>query len=236
MAKDAGFERTLFFLRYNMLQTVEIKPQSSPAASVIWLHGLGASGYDFVDIVPSLNLPPELQVRFVFPHAPMQAVQYAGGAKLRAWFDVVDLQRQSIEDENGIRRSADLIADLIAKELAQKIPGHKIVLAGFSQGGAMALQCGLRYPEKLAGILVLSAWLPLKHAVLSERSTSNQQTPILMLHGSQDDVIPFAWAKESSDYLSELGHLVSLRSYPMRHTLCPEEIAVIGNWLRDLLV
>ena len=219
-----------------MLQTIEINPKLSPSASVIWMHGLGADGYDFADIVPSLNLPKELNVRFVFPHAPVRAVKYAGGAKIRAWFDVVDINHRVGEDEAGIRESEKLIGHLIEKELAQKIPSQKIILAGFSQGGVMALQCGLRYPKKLAGILVLSAWLPLTHSVVSERNAANQQTPILMLHGTDDDLVPLSWAEESCDYLQKIGYHAKLSSYPMQHTVCPEEITMIGKWLRDLLL
>ncbi|MBU0744143.1 MAG: dienelactone hydrolase family protein [Gammaproteobacteria bacterium] len=218
-----------------MLQTIEINPKSHPTASVIWLHGLGASGYDFVDIVPLLNLSPEINIHFVFPHAPVREVAYAGNAKIRAWFNVIDLDRRVEVDEEGIRESQKLVSELIAKELEQNVPSHKIALVGFSQGGVMALQCGLRYPEKLAGILSLSAWLPLKHTVTSERSASNQQTPILMQHGVDDELIPLAWAEESRDYLQQLGYNVMLDSYPMRHTVCPDEISVIGNWLGNLL-
>ena len=219
-----------------MLQTIEINPKLSPSASVIWMHGLGADGYDFADIVPSLNLPKELNVRFVFPHAPIRAVKYAGGARIRAWFDVADINRRVKEDETGIRESEKLIGQLIERELAQKIPSQKIALAGFSQGGAMALQCGLRYPEKLAGILVLSAWLPLTRTVVSERSVANQQTPILMLHGTDDSLIPLSWAKESCDYLQKIGYHAECSSYPMQHAVCPEEIAMIGTWLSNLLL
>ncbi|EKE01171.1 MAG: hypothetical protein ACD_21C00200G0004 [uncultured bacterium] len=218
-----------------MLQALEINPEISPRASVIWLHGLGASGYDFIDIVPQLNLPKDLGVRFVFPHAPVRPVQYAGGEKMRAWFDVGNLERHAKEDEDGMRKSEKTIGQIISQELALKIPSEKIVLVGFSQGGAMALQCGLRYPEKLAGILVLSAWLPLAHAVVLERNISNQQTPILMLHGTLDPLIPIDWATKSCNHLKELGYHATISAYPMQHTVCPEEIAAIGTWLRTLL-
>lgn len=219
-----------------MLKTIEINPKSAPLASVIWLHGLGASGYDFVNVVPLLNLPKDSGIRFIFPHAPVREVTRLGNAKVRAWFNVIELKDTAEEDEVGIRESEVLIRELITYELAQKIPSHKIVLAGFSQGGAMALQCGLRYPEKLAGILVLSSWLPLKDTVLSEKNIINQNTPILMQHGEDDDLIPLEWAKKSHDYLHKIGYDVMLSSYPMRHTVCPEEINYIGSWLRTLLV
>jgi phospholipase/carboxylesterase len=218
-----------------MLQTLEINPETAPRASVILLHGLGASGHDFSDIAKQLNLPKELGVRFVFPHAPVRPVQYADNAKMRAWFDLASLERHAKEDEAGMRKSEEMIAELIAQELARGIPSEKIILAGFSQGGAMALQCGLRYPEKLAGILVLSAWLPLTHMVLVERNIANQQTPILMLHGTGDSVVPLKWAMESCTCLKEIGYHVTISSYPMQHAVCPEEIAAIGVWLRKLL-
>ncbi len=219
-----------------MLKTIEINPKSQASASVIWLHGLGASGYDFVDVVPLLNLPENSGVRFVFPHAPVKSVTCLGNEKVRAWFNIDELTADMQEDAVGIKESESLIYELIAHELQQKIPSHKIVLAGFSQGGAMALQCGLRCSQKLAGILVLSAWLPLKDTVFSEKSTMNQNTPILMQHGEDDDLVLLDWAKESHDYLLKIGYDVRLSSYPMRHAVCPEEIDVIGGWLRNLLV
>jgi len=218
-----------------MLRTLEINPEIAPRASVILLHGLGASGHDFSDIAEQLDLPKELGVRFVFPHAPIRPVQYAGNTKMRAWFDLVNLEYHAKEDEIGMRKSEEMIAELIAQELARDIPSEKIILAGFSQGGAMALQCGLRYPKKLAGILVLSAWLPLVHTILAERSIANQQTPILMLHGTEDSVLPLNWAVESCNSLKEMGYPVTLSFYPMQHTVCPEEIVAISVWLRKLL-
>lgn len=218
-----------------MLRHLEINPETPPRASVILLHGLGASGHDFIDIATELNLPKELGVRFVFPHAPVRPIQYAGNTKMRAWFDLVSLEHNAKEDQIGIKKSEKFIAELISKELALNIPSEKIILAGFSQGGAMALQCGLRYPQKLAGILVLSAWLPLVHSVISERNIANQQTPILMQHGTADPLIPLKWAMESYNYLKEIGYHATISSYPMQHTICPKEIVAIGAWLRELL-
>lgn len=218
-----------------MLRTLEISPVVPQRSSIIWLHGLGASGHDFVDIVPQLNLPAELGVRFIFPHAPVRAVKYAGGAKMRAWFDFDSLDYGSKEDANGIREAESFIGQLINKERQRGIPSEKIVLAGFSQGGAMALQCGLRYPETLGGILVLSAWLPLSSTVEAERNVTNQKTPILMLHGTLDPLIPLSWADESCASLQKLGYFSTIRSYPMQHTVCPEEITEIGIWLRGIL-
>ena len=218
-----------------MLQTVVISPQTLPQASVIWMHGLGANGYDFVDVVEQMPCAKELSIRFIFPHAPVRTVQYADNAKMRAWFDVISLEHGAKEDAVGIKTSATMIAELITQELTLHIPSEKIVLAGFSQGGAMALQCGLRYPKKLAGILVLSSWLPLASSVLAEKNTANQQTPILMLHGTSDTLIPLSWAAESYHYLRKIGYQATLSSYPMQHTVCPEEIATINTWLYNLL-
>jgi phospholipase/carboxylesterase len=218
-----------------MLQVLEVNTEISPRASVIWMHGLGADGYDFIDIPAQLDLPKELGVRFVFPHAPIRPVQYAGGEKMRAWFDVVSIDRKSKEDEQGIRKSEEMIKQLISKELALGIPSEKIILAGFSQGGAIALHCGLRYPEKLAGILVLSSWLLLSKTVKAERNIANQQTPILMMHGTDDPLIPISWAVNSCNYLKEIDCHATMSSYSMQHTVCSEEVAAIGVWFRKLL-
>jgi Predicted esterase len=218
-----------------MLQVIEINPEIPALASVIWLHGFGASGNDFVDIVPQLHLSRDMGVRFILPNAPTKTVKYAGNKKMRAWFDPVNLDRNVEEDVDGIRESERLIAELIGKELAQKIPSTKVVLAGFSQGGAMALQCGLRYPENLAGILVLSAWLPLAETVILEKNIANQQTPILMIHGTLDHTIPLNVALNGYNYLKEIGYPITLSSYQMQHTVCSEEINLIGDWLRNLI-
>jgi len=218
-----------------MLQIVEINPKSIPKASVIWLHGLGASGHDFIDIVPELKIPEELNVRFVFPHAPFRKVTYAGGEKLRAWFNISSLDSDFKEDEEGIRDSEALIEELIKKELDTNIPSDKIILAGFSQGGVMALHCGLRYKASLGGILVLSAWLALNKSLQSEKSIYNQDTPILMEHGTHDELIPLEWAEKSCNYLKEEGYSAKLDSYPMGHHVCHEEIVAIGKWLRERL-
>lgn len=218
-----------------MLRTIEINPNEAPQASIILLHGLGASGYDFADIAKQLNLPPELNVRFVLPHAPIMPVQYADGAEMRAWFDIADLSGESPEDEIGIRKSQLLIEDLIAHELEQNIPSEKILLAGFSQGGAMALYCGLRCQKKLAGILVLSSWLPLIHTVIEEQAEANKNTPIMMMHGNQDNIVPLAWGKKSCDYLKQIGYNIVLNTYTMQHSVCPNELVDISQWLKNLL-
>lgn len=214
-----------------MLQFIELNPKRTAKSCVIWLHGLGADGNDFVDIVPQLNLPDESAIRFIFPHAPIRKVTWAGNMPMRAWFDVYRIDR-ALEDERGIQESQILIDELIAAEVARGIPASNIVLAGFSQGGAMTLQCGLRYPSKLAGMLVLSGWLPLAKTLAFEKNVANQNTPILLQHGSRDDLIPLAWAEDTYKYLIDAKYPVRFDTYPMQHAVCADEIATLGAWLR----
>ena len=213
------------------LTAIEINPDTEPQASVIWLHGLGADGYDFVDIVPQLNLPKELAVRFVFPHAPIRPVTLNGGYQMRAWFDIYGLDAAAPQDETGIKQTQQLIDQLINKELALGIASKKIVLAGFSQGGAMALQCGLYFPQNLAGILVLSSFLMLTDKL----EKINKSSPIFMAHGEYDDVVPIKWGEFSRDKLNNLGCKIQWSSYPMAHQLCDQEIVDIAHWLQDRL-
>ncbi|HEX9127320.1 MAG TPA: alpha/beta fold hydrolase, partial [Methylomirabilota bacterium] len=205
---------------------------ASPRAAVIWLHGLGADGHDFEPIVPELGMPAALDVRFVFPHAPMQPVAINGGAVMRAWYDVTGDGRQ---DAAGIRASQVRVEALIARERARGIPARSIVLAGFSQGGAIALQTGLRHPERLASILALSTYLPLPETLEQEASQANRDVPIFMAHGTQDPVIPLSWTMRSRDRLKALGYAVEWHEYPMPHSVCAEEIADISRWLRTVL-
>ncbi len=215
-----------------LLETIEIDTGPSPRAAVIWLHGLGADGHDFEPIVPELGMAAAPGTRFVFPHAPMQPVAINGGAVMRAWYDVTGDGRQ---DAAGIRASQAHVEALIARERARGIAARSIVLAGFSQGGAMALQTGLRHPERLAGILALSCYLPLPETLEREASQANRDVPIFMAHGTQDPVIPLSWAMRSRDHLIALGYAVEWREYPMPHSVCAEEIADIGRWLRVVL-
>ena len=218
-----------------LLKTVEINPkQLLPKASVIWLHGLGASGYDFVDFVTELNLPPELQVRFIFPHAPVRPITNFNHTKMRAWFDVFELSRDAPQDEAGIVQSQHLIDALIEQELT-RVPSNKIILAGFSQGGAMALHCGLRYAKTLGGILVLSGFIPLANKLAAERNAANQSVPILMLHGKQDPIIPIQWAQPGYDLLKALNYHVTWKHYHMEHAVCWEETCDIAQWLAGVL-
>jgi phospholipase/carboxylesterase len=199
---------------------------------VIWLHGLGADGHDFEPIVPELRLESALRVRFVFPHAPVQPVTINGGYAMRAWYDIGNDRRQ---DEAGIRASQARVEALIARERTRGVAARRIVLAGFSQGGAIALQTALRHPERLAGVLALSTYLPLAETLAAEAHPANRDAPIFMAHGTQDPLIPLARAAASRDTLRALGYDVQWREYPMPHSVCAEEIAEIGAWLTGVL-
>lgn len=216
------------------LQTVERETAPEPAASVVWLHGLGADGYDFDPIVPALRLPGGPEIRYVFPHAPIRPVTINGGVEMRAWYDIVSIQRGSREDEAGIRESAEAVAALIRREAERGIPAHRVVLAGFSQGGAVALHAGLRYPEKLAGIIALSTYLPLR-AAAAEFHAANRETSIFMAHGSLDPVVPAVLGDESAKFLAEAGYDVQFKSYVMPHSVCPEEVEDIRRWMGRML-
>ena len=216
-----------------LLETLEIETGPFPLAAVIWLHGLGADGHDFEPIVPELGMPAAAPgVRFVFPHAPLQPVTINGGAVMRAWYDVTGDGRQ---DAAGIRSSQARVEALIARERERGVAAGSIVLAGFSQGGALALQTGLRHPERLAGILALSAYLPLPDTLAQEASEANRDAPIFMAHGTQDPVIPLSWAARSRDHLVALGYAVKWQEYPMPHSVCAEEIEDVGRWLSGIL-
>ncbi|MCK4609283.1 MAG: dienelactone hydrolase family protein [Gammaproteobacteria bacterium] len=217
------------------LKTIEITPTNNPGSSVIWLHGLGADGHDFADLAQTLHESCLPTTRFILPHAPIVPITINGGYQMRAWFDVYGLTEDSPQDRAGIQQSQQLIEQLINKELELGIASDKIILAGFSQGGAMALQCGLRYPQKLAGILALSAFLPLAEALKAEAAPANQNAPIFMTHGEHDDVLPITWAKASRDKLTELDYKLKWATYPMAHQLCDQEIIDISCWLKELL-
>jgi len=215
------------------LDAIEIETAKNPSISIIWLHGLGADGNDFAPIVPGLQLPRGA-IRFVFPHAPVQPVTINGGMRMRAWYDISDgaIRR---EDEPGVRASQALIEALIAREKERGTAAGRLVLAGFSQGGAIALQTGLRYPERIAGIMALSTYLPLAEKFSAEAGAANRDVPIFMAHGSYDPVIPLARAAQSRGLLESLGYSLEWREYPMPHAVCPEEITDIGAWLRRVL-
>lgn len=214
---------------------VEIETGRAPTGAVIWLHGLGADGHDFEPIVPELVRPGERALRFVFPHAPVRPVTLNGGFAMRAWYDIAGLDRRTAEDTAGIRASQQSIEALIRRENARGIPSERIVLAGFSQGGAMALYAGPRYPQKLAGIMGLSCYLLLAEAPAAERTSINQPTPIFMAHGAQDPVVAPRLGEEARRALEAAGYGVEWHSYNMPHSVCPQEVADIAAWLRRVL-
>ena len=222
----------------NLLETIELQTGDHPTASVIWMHGLGADGNDFVPIVNELDLTDGATIRFVFPHAPHMPVSINNGYVMRAWYDVTfgDLEGKSRRaDEKGLRASQAAVNLLIEREIERGIPAARIVLAGFSQGGAMTLMTGLRYPEKLAGMIVLSSYLPLPETAAAEATPVNRDTPIFMAHGTQDPVVPHQMGAESRTKLVELGHTVEWHDYPMPHSVCMEEVHDIAAWLRRVL-
>lgn len=204
-------------------------------ATVIWLHGLGADGNDFVSIVPELGLGREHGIKFVFPHAPVRPVTLNNGYPMRAWYDIVGLSRTGPQDTPGIRESAQRITRLLEAEMAAGIASTKLVLAGFSQGCAMALHTGLRFHQPLAGIIGLSGYLPVETTLAGEAHAENLKTPILMVHGSQDPVVPHALGKGSRELLVAQGYAVQWLEYPMQHQVCLEEIEAIGDFLRKQL-
>ena len=215
------------------LDAIEIETARNPSASIIWLHGLGADGNDFAPIVPALKLP-KAAIRFVFPHAPVQPVTINGGMRMRAWYDITDgaIRR---EDEGGVRASQTLVEALIAREKERGTAANRLVLAGFSQGGAIALQTGLRHSDRLAGIMALSTYLPIADKFAAEASKVNRDAPIFMAHGSYDPVIPLARAEQSRGLLQSLGYKPEWREYPMQHSVCPEEVNDISAWLGKVL-
>ena len=221
-----------------LLETIEIETAKNPAAAVIWMHGLGADGNDFVPIVNELDLSGVPATRFVFPHAPMRAVTINSGQVMRAWYDVSfgDLEGKSRRaDAVGVHESQEQINALVEREAKRGIAAGNVVLAGFSQGGAVALQTGLRYPEKLGGIMALSTYLPLADSLPQEAAAANKPTPVFMAHGVYDPVVPLMMGAGSMTFLAGLGYLVEWKQYPMQHSVCAEEIEDIGEWLRKIL-
>jgi len=223
----------------NLLERIEIESAPNPTAAIIWMHGLGASGDDFAAIVPELDLSGCPAIRFVFPHAPVMPVTLNGGYVMPAWYDIfgTELGEGAVkrEDAAGIAKSQQDIEALIAHEVSRGIHPSKIVLAGFSQGCAIALHTGLRHPAKLAGIMALSGYLPLASTVATERSAANASTPIYMAHGTQDPVVVLSRAEASRDVLAGLGYNVQWHTYPMPHSVHPREIADISGFLTAVL-
>ncbi len=221
------------------LQRIEIETGPDPVATVVWLHGLGADGNDFVPLVPELRLdqgPDALgAVRFVFPHAPMIPVTINGGYVMRAWYDITGVDIDRREDEAGLRKSQAAVEALIAAESARGMPASRIVLAGFSQGCAMTLLTGLRHPERLAALVGLSGYLPLAAATAAERHAANADVPVFLAHGVHDPIVDVSRARASRDVLAALGHPVEWHEYPMPHSVCLEEIADLSSFLRRVL-
>jgi len=218
-----------------VLEAVEIETGRNPTGTVLWLHGLGADGHDFAPIVPQLVTPDERPLRFIFPHAPVRPVTVNGGAAMRAWYDILGFNRGIPQDEVGIRASDEEVGALIRRENQRGIATSRIVLGGFSQGGAISLFSGPRYPEKLAGIMGLSCYMLLEDALPTERTRANYQTPIFLAHGNQDPVVDFRRGTEAKQLLEAGGYPVEWHAYPMPHSVCPQEIVDIAAWLRKVL-
>jgi phospholipase/carboxylesterase len=226
---------TMLPMTPSLLETLEGETGAHPVATVIVMHGLGADGSDFVPVCEALDLSAIGPVRFVFPHAPVRPVTINGGYRMRAWYDILGADLQRREDEGGLRASQAAIAALIDRERERGIPANRIVLAGFSQGCAMTLLTGLRYPERLAGMAGLSGYLPLASTTAAEGHAANRDVPIFLAHGTQDPVVALARGVASRDALRALGHEVEWHDYPMEHAVCPEEIADLNAWLLRVL-
>ncbi|WP_071057807.1 alpha/beta hydrolase [Pelistega sp. MC2] len=219
-----------------LLETVEVQTKDDVQYSIIWLHGLGADANDFLPIVPELKLPANIGVRFVFPNAPIRPITINNGMAMRGWYDILDLTSlDQRADEQGLRESQQQIEALIKQENNRGIPTNHIILAGFSQGCAMTLQTGLRYPEKLAGLICLSGYLPLHTTIEAELSEANRQTPIFMAHGSFDPVVPLQAASLSHDVLTNLNYSITRKNYPMGHQVCAPEINDLSLFLQHIL-
>ena len=214
---------------------IEIETASAPTHSVVWLHGLGADGADFADLPSMLELPSKSAIRFIFPHAPIRPITLNGGAMMRGWYDLAGLQELDKQDVIGIRESSSQIRCLIEQEMTRGISSDQIFLGGFSQGGALALYLGLRYPEKLAGIIGLSTYLPALQSMTTECSEFNRQTPIFMAHGLHDSMIPLGVADHSRCLLEQYDYQLTWRTYPMQHSICDLEIQDLGQFISNCL-
>ncbi|QMU61882.1 MAG: carboxylesterase [Gammaproteobacteria bacterium] len=213
------------------LSTIQIETQNDPDCAVIWLHGLGANGHDFEPIVGELNLPTSIRARFIFPHAPVQAVSLNNGMQMPAWYDIYGLNKDSEEDVDGIKKISEEIKLLIQQEMDDGIVANKIVLAGFSQGGALTLYTGLSHSHRLGGLLALSCYLPIREQLESYAKETQRDLPIFMAHGSYDDVVPLAFATLAKELLEAQNFKINWNDYPCAHTVCAEEIQDIRNFL-----
>jgi len=219
----------------DLLEHIQIETTDNPDIAIIWMHGLGADGNDFVPMVRELDLTGLPGIRFIFPHANTMPVTINNGYVMRSWYDITGLELGRREDENGLRASQKDIEAFIEREKARGIPASRIILAGFSQGCAMTIQTGLRHPEPLAGLLCLSGYVPLSAHLATERSDASKSTPIFMAHGRYDNVVPFNRAEASRDLLVSLGYQLEWHEYAMQHTLCLEEVQHISAWLKKVL-
>jgi phospholipase/carboxylesterase len=217
------------------LSFIDVNPNHNVKAVVIWLHGLGDTGHGFAPIVPELKLADSLGVRFVFPHAPVQPVTINNGMKMNSWYDIKSMDLDNRADEVGVRESADLVEALIKDEIAKGIPSQKIVLAGFSQGGVIALHLLGRLEHQLAGVMAMSTYMCAPQKLVDEKVAMNQQTPIIMMHGSQDEMVPMRIGVDAKNTLIDNGYNVKWFDYPMPHSVCPQQINQIGVWLTDIL-
>jgi phospholipase/carboxylesterase len=214
-----------------LLETVERETASDPRWSVLWLHGLGADGHDFAPMVPELVRPGWPAIRFIFPHAPQRPVTINGGMRMRAWYDIRDADFGSRADQIGVEQSIAQVDALIAREAARGIPASRLILAGFSQGGAITLAAGLRRHESLAGLIALSTYLPLHERATQDCAGPAITQPVFMAHGAQDPVVPYSAGEQSAALLRQLGFSIDWHRYPMAHSVCGEEIADLGDWL-----
>lgn len=217
------------------LETIELLTAEEPEASVIWLHGLGADGHDFEGLIPELKLPATLAIRFIFPHAPYRPISMNNGYVMRGWYDINNLEFNQHEDKKGILESSDAISQLIDHEISRGIPSHRILIAGFSQGGAIALHTALRYKHTLAGVIALSTYLPLKTTIEKEMSHANKHLPLFMAHGLQDDIVNYKYGIESRRLLKKCQLPIDWHDYAMGHSVCIEEMVDIKNYLIKLL-
>lgn len=218
-----------------LLEAVEVSSGPNPSAAVVWLHGLGADGHDFEPLVPHLAWPGAPDIRYVFPHAEVRPVTVNGGMAMRAWYDIVSLAGARNHDEAGIMKSVDQAWALVQRERERGIPANRIVVAGFSQGGAIALQMALRYPDRLAGLVALSTYLLLEDRLPGEASVANRDLPVFFGHGTADPMVPLQLGRAAADRLVKMGYPVEWHQYPMPHSVCPEEVSHLAAWFRARL-